>query len=146
MQRGIIFTFLVIAAGLVLSHPAYCQKAPVACAQVQAAKVALPPAPASPQANAEAAKQKVIAVATEAVKAAGFAIQDVSIVYDENGQLWSERVGYAELNQNPNRGILVRGFIKNYKIVYFDYKEPLKDVWVFMDKDTGEVLEVYQEK
>ena|GEM_PF-3320918 len=144
MQRGIVFTFLVIAAGLVFIQPAYCQKAPVACAQ--AAKVALPSAPASPQADAEAAKQKVIAVATEAVKAGGLTIQDVNIVYDEDGKLWSERIGYAALAQNANHGVLVRGFLKNYKIVYFDYKEPLKDVWVFIDKDTGEVAEVYQEK
>ncbi|MDP2905274.1 MAG: hypothetical protein Q8O22_03095 [Candidatus Omnitrophota bacterium] len=146
MQRGIFFTLLVMAAGLVFIHPAYCQKDPVACAQAQAAKVALPPAPANPQADAEVAKQKVIAVATEAVKAGGLTIQDVNIVYDEDGKLWSERIGYAALAQNANHGVLVRGFVKNYKIVYFDYKEALKDVWVFIDKDSGEVLEVYQEK
>jgi hypothetical protein len=30
--------------------------------------------------------------------------------------------------------------------VYFDYKEPLPDVWVFVDKDSGDVLTVHAER
>jgi len=90
------------------------------------------------------AKVKVISVATEAVKAAGMNIEDVNIVYDQGGQLWSERVGKAAAE--GNEGILKRGIMDNADIVYFDYKEPLKDVWVFVNKDTGEVMEVYQEE
>jgi hypothetical protein len=33
--------------------------------------------------------------------------------------------------------------MKNYRTVYFDFKEPVPDIWVFVDKDTGEVLEVF---
>ena len=143
MRRRIVFVFLVIAAALVFSQPVYCQETTPA-ASVPEVTVALPAV--SPQSDADAAKQKIIDAATEAVKAAGFTIQDVNIVYDEDGKLWGEKIGYVEMNQNPNQGVLVRGFMKNYKIVYFDYKEPIKDVWVFIDKDTGEVLEVYQEQ
>jgi len=92
-------------------------------------------------------KEQVVAVATEAVKGKGFKLVDVQIIYDDKGRLWSERIGkFTELDKSPNFGIFKRGFMKNYRIVYFDYKEPLPDLWVFVDKDTGEVLEVFVER
>ena len=91
-------------------------------------------------------KEKIIAVATTAVKEAGIIIEGVDIVYDEDGKLWNEKIGFlVGEDQSPNHGILRRGFLKNYKIVYFDFKEPAKDVWAFIDKDTGEVFEIYKE-
>lgn len=91
-------------------------------------------------------KDTIIAIATEAVKGAGIAVEDVNVIYDEDGKLWSEKSGFVGFeDQSPNHGILKRGFLKNYRIVYFDFKEPLKDAWVFIDKDTGEVLAVYRE-
>ncbi|MCX5716625.1 MAG: hypothetical protein NTV07_07295 [Candidatus Omnitrophica bacterium] len=98
------------------------------------------------EAKQEVSKDQVIAIATEAVKAKGLDLEAVNIVYDEGGQLWSEKIGAATLSDQPNHGILVQGFLKNYKVVYFDYKEPLPDVWVFVDKDTGDVLTVYTEQ
>ena len=90
---------------------------------------------------------EVLSIATDAVKGKNFMLEDVSIIYDEDGKLWNERIGYlAEEDKSPNHGILRKGFLKNYKVVLFDYKEPLPDIWVFVDKDTGEVLEVYREK
>ncbi|MCX5696073.1 MAG: hypothetical protein NTW18_05425 [Candidatus Omnitrophica bacterium] len=95
----------------------------------------------------EKTNSEVIAIATEAVKANNFDVKDVDVIYDEGGKLWNERAGYlVGEDQSPNHGIMRRGFLKNYKIVLFDYKEPLPDIWVFIDKDTNEVLEVYQEK
>lgn len=95
----------------------------------------------------EKAVDEIISIATEAVKGKDFKLEDVSIIYDEGGKLWSEKIGYlAGEDQSPNHGILRQGFLKNYKIVFFDYKEPLPDIWVFVDKDTGEVLEVYKEE
>jgi hypothetical protein len=94
----------------------------------------------------EISKEQVVAVATEAVKGKGFKLVDVQIIYDDKGRLWSERIGkYTELDKSPNFGIFKRGFMKNYKIVYFDYKSS-PDLWVFIDKDTGEVLEVFVDK
>jgi len=91
-------------------------------------------------------KVDVIAIATEAVNGQNFELKDVNIVYDEDGKLWDEKIGYlAGEDKSPNHGILRKGFLKNYKIVFFDFKEPLTDVWVFIDKDTGEVLDVYKE-
>jgi len=90
---------------------------------------------------------EVIAIATEAVKGKNFEVKEVEVIYDEGGKLWDERAGYlVGEDQSPNHGIMRKGFLKNYKIVLFDYKEPLPDIWVFIDKDTNEVLEVYQEK
>ncbi|MBI4982475.1 MAG: hypothetical protein HZC15_05010 [Candidatus Omnitrophica bacterium] len=94
----------------------------------------------------EISKDKVVAIATESVKGQGISLEDVSIIYDQDGKLWSEKLGYAKVEDNVNHGILVKGFMKNYRIVYFDFKEPLKDIWVFVDKDTGEVLTVYREQ
>jgi hypothetical protein len=92
-------------------------------------------------------KEKIIDIATIAVKEKGFSLSEVDIIYDEGGRLWCEalgRVGFED--KSPNHGILKKGFLKNYRIVFFDYKAPIKDVWVFIDKDTGEVLTVYREK
>lgn len=97
-------------------------------------------------AESDFSKEKVIAIATAAVQEKGIKIDSVNIVYDEGGQLWSESLGKAVVeDKSPNYGILKNGFLKNYRVIYFDFKEPLKDVWVFIDKDTGEVLTVYQE-
>ncbi len=94
----------------------------------------------------EKTKSEVIVIATEAVKANNFDLKDVAVIYDEGGKLWSERVGYlVGEDKSPNHGIMRNGFLKNYKIVFFDYKESLPDIWVFVDKDTGEVLGVYKE-
>jgi len=91
-------------------------------------------------------KDQVISMAKTAAKGEGINIKEADVIYDEGGKLWLEKTGFVTLeNQSPNHGILKKGFIKNYLIVYFDFKEPIKDVWVFVDKDTGEVLSVYKE-
>lgn len=100
-------------------------------------------------AEEEMPKEEIIAVATQAVKDtdANIKLEEVQIIYDENNKLWEERIGkMTELNSSPNFGIFKKGFVKNYRTVYFDFKEPLPDIWVFIDKDTGEVLEVYKVK
>lgn len=95
----------------------------------------------------EMPKEEIIAIATAAVKGEGIKIDDVSIVYDDGNKLWEENIGKITVTDNePNYGILKKGFLKNYRTVYFDFAEPIKDVWVFVDKDTGEVLDVYVEK
>lgn len=96
--------------------------------------------------NKELPKDQVIAIATTALKGEGIEAKDVDVIYDEGGKLWEEELGYIkEEDQSPNYGILKQGFLKNYRIVFYDFKEPLKDVWVFVDKDTGEVLGVYRD-
>ena len=93
------------------------------------------------------AKERIVEIATTAVKGAGFNAQEATIVYDEGGKLWAEKIGEVAFeDKSPNHGILKQGFLKNYRVVFFDFKEPIKDVWVFIDKDTGEVLIVHQEE
>lgn len=95
----------------------------------------------------EISKDQIVAVATETLKGQGFNLEGAQIIYDENNKLWIEQIGkWTELDKSPNFGILKRGFTKNYRTVYFDFKEPAPDAWVFIDKDTGEVLEVYLAK
>jgi len=95
----------------------------------------------------ELTKEEILSIATVTIKNNGIDIKEVNIIYDDGNKLWSEEIGsYKELDNSPNFGILKKGFLKNYRTVYFDFKEPLPDMWVFIDKDTGEVLEVYTEK
>jgi hypothetical protein len=95
----------------------------------------------------ETSKELIIAIATEAVRAEGYKLEEANIIYDEGGKLWSEKIGkITNEDASPNFGVLKQGFLKNYRIVYFDFKDPLPDVWVFIDKDTGEVLTVYREE
>ena len=69
----------------------------------------------------------------------------MQIIYDQDNKLWQEHIGkMTELDKSPNFGLFKKGFLKNYKTIYFDFKDPLPDIWVFIDKDTGEVLEVYR--
>ncbi len=94
----------------------------------------------------EFAKEQVIAIATKAVQDKGYNLTEVKIIYDDGSKLWQERIGVLTLPVDaPNYGVLKRGFLKNYMTVYFDFREPMKDIWVFVDKDTGEVFEVYSE-
>lgn len=95
----------------------------------------------------ELTKEEILSIATVTIKQEGIDIKEVNIIYDDGNKLWSEEIGsISELDNSPNYGILKKGFLKNYRTVYFDFKEPLPDMWVFIDKDTGEVLEVYTEK
>lgn len=94
-------------------------------------------------AETDVTKEEAIEIAKDAAKQKGIDIEGASIVYDEGGKLWCETAGFAIFEDaSPNHGILKNGFLKNYRIVFFDFKDPLPDVWVFIDKDTGEVLEV----
>jgi hypothetical protein len=101
----------------------------------------------APQLFSEEPNQdKIIAIATAEVKAKGLKAEEAQVIYDEGGQRWCQTFGIATVEDtSPNHGIMKNGFLKNYRIILFDFKEPLKDVWVFVDKDTGEVLTVYQE-
>ncbi len=94
-------------------------------------------------AQEELTKEKIISIAIEQLKGKGVTLDGVNIIYDEGGKLWSQKSGITTVeNQSPNHGLLVKGFLKNYRVVYFDFNEPLPDMWVFIDKDTGEVLDV----
>jgi len=95
----------------------------------------------------EISKEEIIMIATNAVKVKGLDLSGVEIIYDDGNKLWDEQIGkYAELMSSPNFGIFKSGFMKNYRTVYFDFNEPLPDIWVFIDKDTGEILEVFTQK
>jgi hypothetical protein len=123
MRKSVVLWF-VLAVMFFLSGISFAQEAEVAGALSQ---------------------EKIVAVATETVRAKGYKLDDVRILYDDGNRLWAEVSGkFSELDKSPNFGIFKKGFMKNYRTVYFDFKDPLPDLWVFVDKDTGEVLEIYQ--
>ena len=91
------------------------------------------------------------ATAIKAVQDKGIVLEEVDIIYDEENALWDERVMAIEgMPSDPNHGNLPSGILaeKKYQVVFFDFLEdaPTKDVWVFVDKDTGELITIYQEK
>ncbi|MBL7151267.1 MAG: hypothetical protein ISS32_00930 [Candidatus Omnitrophica bacterium] len=96
-------------------------------------------------------EEQLKAVAIKAMQDADIVLEDVEIIYDEENALWEERVMMIEeMPSDPNHGNLPGGILveKKYQVVFFDFAEesPTKDVWVFVDQDTGEVITVYQEK
>lgn len=93
-------------------------------------------------------KDEVLTIAKKALKDKGYEVEAVKVVYDKDNVLWQKKVSELTVKDtNPNYGVLVRGFLKNYKTVVFEFtKQPFKKVWVFIDKDTGEVLEIYKEQ
>lgn len=101
-------------------------------------------------ANAEVDKNKLIENAKASLQEKGIKLSDVNIIYDENNQKW-EKWGklVTENPADPNHGLLPYGVLakKKYKTVMFDYiSDKQKDIWVFMDPDTGKAIAVYTMK
>ncbi|MFA5038315.1 MAG: hypothetical protein WC732_01395 [Candidatus Omnitrophota bacterium] len=100
---------------------------------------------------AETAEEKAVKTAKEAALKEGVAIAEAELIYDPSNQKWEERVVAIEaLPADPNHGNLPHGMLQNrkYETVLLDFKEGATeaDTWVFLDKDTGDVLAIYQEK
>jgi hypothetical protein len=95
-------------------------------------------------------KDDVITKAKGALADKGVAVVDCNIVYDENNKAWEEWGVYVSQTPNDkNRGYLPHGVLqsKKYQAVYFDfYDDAKKDIWVFVDIETGEVLGIYTKK
>jgi len=78
------------------------------------------------------------------------AFEDAVVYYDKNNENW---IGWGELvaknRSNPNHGKLPHGILdtRKYHTVYFDFAEnKRKDIWVFVDADTGECITIYEIK
>lgn len=91
-------------------------------------------------------REKIIDIAKEAVKQAGIDLKGAYIIYDDGGKLMSQRLSFTSEEELSWKGVMKQGFLKNYRIVYFDLPNGAKDIWVCIDKDNGEVLTVYREK
>jgi hypothetical protein len=93
---------------------------------------------------------EVIAVAKDALTGKAIAFEDAVVYYDKNNENW---IGWGELvaknRSNPNHGKLPHGILdtRKYHTVYFDFAEnKRKDIWVFVDADTGECITIYEIK
>lgn len=108
---------------------------------------------AGPQALclAQTAEEKAMETAKQAAGQEGIVVGEAELIYDPSNQKWEERVAAIEaLPSDPNHGNLPHGVLrsKKYETVLLDFQEDATeaDAWVFIDKDTGDVLAVYQEK
>lgn len=100
---------------------------------------------------ADTAQDRAIRAAREAAQSRGIIVGEAEIIYDADNKKWEERVAAIEqLPADPNHGKLPHGMLynKKYETVLLDFKEDATDadVWVFIDKDTGDVLTIYQEE
>lgn len=93
----------------------------------------------------ELSKDQAIDIATEAIKKEGLNLEGIEVIYDEGNRLWEAQISkITALDKGSSFAVLKKGFLNNYRIVYCHFNTPPQDVWVFIDKDTGEVLEVYK--
>jgi len=99
---------------------------------------------------ADLTEAEVIAVAKDALTGKAIAYEDAVVIYDKENQKW---IGWGEIiaktPSDPNYGNLPHGVLssKKYHTVYFDFEETKrKDIWVFVDADTGEALVIYEIK
>jgi hypothetical protein len=95
-------------------------------------------------------RDEVIARAKKAVTDTGIDIVDCNILNDENNKSWEDWGVYVLKAPNDNNhGYLPHGILENYKYqaVYFDfYDDARKDIWVFVNGETGDVLAIYEKK
>ncbi len=93
----------------------------------------------------ELTKYEIVEAASKALVEDGFDLSDVEVIYDQNNKRWREKVNLmTDLINSPNFKLFERGFMKNYRAILYNFKNPSGEVWVFVDKDTGEVLEIYR--
>lgn len=99
-------------------------------------------------AEKELSRGQILDVAVKAAEQKGIVLKDVDIVYDEENDRWEERMVYIKEDTTPNRGIFDQGYSKKYQAILLDFEEtaPTKDVWVFVDRETGEVVTFFEEK
>lgn len=96
-------------------------------------------------------QEEAIRVAKEAASNKGIMVGEAEAIYDPLNKRWEEKVAAIEsMPSDPNYGKLPHGMLYNrkYETVLLNFKEGAKeaDAWVFIDKDTGDVLTIYQEQ
>lgn len=99
---------------------------------------------------ADMSKEDIIAKAKDELANKGIVAVDCDIMYDEGNKSWKAWGEYVENTpEDNNYGNLPKGILEgnNYQAVYFDFSDDAKkDIWVFVDSSTGDVLAVYEKK
>lgn len=95
-------------------------------------------------------KEEIIGRAKAALADKGIGVVDCNILYDESNKSWEDWGMYVSRTPNDNnKGYLPYGILEtyNYQAVYFDfYDDARKDVWAFVNPETGDVLTVYEKR
>jgi len=102
-------------------------------------------------AEASTHEDDVKMLARPAAEQQGIVVGEAELIYDVDNKKWEERVAAIEQEPaDPNYGLLPHGMLynKKYETVLLDFKEGAQsaDAWVFVDKDTGDALTIYQEQ
>lgn len=100
---------------------------------------------------AESPQERAERAAKVAAEDAGIIVEEAQLIYDPQNKRWEERVAAIEKDPaDPNHGKLPHGMLydKKYETVLLDFKEDADsaDAWVFVDKDTGDVILIYEEE
>ncbi|MFA5143518.1 MAG: hypothetical protein WC522_05070 [Candidatus Omnitrophota bacterium] len=105
---------------------------------------------AASAAVADMNREDVINSARKALADRNIKVVDCNVVYDEGNKAWAGWGDYvARMPNDKNHGYLPHGILKKYKYqaVYFDfYDDARKDIWVFVDANTGNGVAVYEKK
>ncbi|HOW59357.1 MAG TPA: hypothetical protein PLO78_06515 [Candidatus Omnitrophota bacterium] len=101
-------------------------------------------------------KEKIIEIAKAKAVERGYDIDSMKIIYDDSNEMFKKhlkRKGVSKYNKETNEWKPVRGTTpeedrpklkgKDYQTLYFGPKQMMKggDLWVFVDRKTGEVLD-----
>lgn len=100
---------------------------------------------------AESPQERAERAARVAAEDAGIIVEEAQLIYDPQNKRWEERVAAIEKDPaDPNYGRLPHGMLydKKYETVLLDFKEGADnaDTWVFVDKDSGDVILIYEEE
>ena len=121
LSRGLVFAMLVLVSGFMVSVAA-----------------------------ADMVKDEVVGKAKKALEDKGIVLVDCEVAYDEVNKAWEEWGTIVESTPNDsNQGYLPHGILeeKKYQAIYFDFLDDAKkDIWVFVDPATGDVLTIYEKK
>ena len=100
---------------------------------------------ATPKYEEELSKEQIIEIATKEAEKEGLNLEWRTIIYDEGNKLWEEKVKTINKEMAPRYEFLKE---ENYQAVLFALKEGLigGDIWIFIDKVSGEVLTLYGEE
>lgn len=89
---------------------------------------------------------QIVDFALKAAEEQGYELVDFSIVYDEANRRWSEVMLLVDKEKAQNKGIFEGGYMDKYQAVLIDFTDPqAKDVWVFVDRESGDILTFFEE-
>ncbi len=95
----------------------------------------------------ELSQPEIIAAAVKALRNQDFILSQVQVIYDRNNHLWRERLyKMPETIKKKIPKLSGKEFMKKYQAVFFGFTDPPGEVWVFVDRYSGRIFDIYRPK